>query len=61
MMRSRSPILVGLQVVKIAYGQELFVFLLEAGRVFTCGTYYDGQLGLGLTHGHWHPCAREQC
>jgi hypothetical protein len=31
-------------------GQEHSLFLLEVGRVFICGPYHDGQLGLGPTH-----------
>lgn len=41
-----SPILDGSFVVDIACGQFHSLFLLEDGRVFACGRYDGGQLGL---------------
>lgn len=45
-----SPILAGSRVVDIACGEFHSVFLLDDGRVFTCGAYDSGQLGLGPGH-----------
>ena len=42
-----SLILAGSRVVDIACGEFHSVFLLDDGRVFTCGVYDSGQLGLG--------------
>jgi len=45
-----SPILAGSCVVDIACGEFHSVFLLDDGRVFTCGAYDSGQLGFGPGH-----------
>lgn len=42
-----NPALAGSHVVDIACGEFHSVFLLQDGRVFTCGAYDSGQLGLG--------------
>ncbi|KAF9647737.1 RCC1/BLIP-II [Thelephora ganbajun] len=45
-----SPVLAGSRVVEIACGEFHSIFLLDDGRVFTCGAYDSGQLGLGPSH-----------
>lgn len=42
-----NPILAGSHVVDIVCGEFHSMFLLDDGRVFTCGAYDSGQLGLG--------------
>ena len=49
-MSRGSPILAGSRVVDIACGEFHSMFLLDDGRVFTCGAYDSGQLGLGPEH-----------
>ena len=46
-MSNGSSILAGSRVINIACGEFHSVFLLDDGRVFTCGAYDSGQLGLG--------------
>jgi len=46
-MSKGSPILAGARVTDIACGEFHSVFLLDDGRVFACGAYDSGQLGLG--------------
>ena len=45
-----SPTLGSSRVVDVACGEFHSVFLLDDGRVFTCGAYDSGQLGLGPGH-----------
>ena len=42
-----GPVLAGSRVVDITCGEFHSMFLLDDGRVFTCGAYDSGQLGLG--------------
>jgi len=49
-MSRGSPILAGSRVVDIACGEFHSMFLFDDGRVFTCGAYDSGQLGLGLDY-----------
>ena len=49
-MSRGSPILAGLRVVDIACGEFHSLFLLNDGRVFACGAYDSGWLGLGPGH-----------
>jgi len=45
-----SLVLAGSRVVDIACGEFHSLFLLNDGRVFTCGAYDSGQLGLSPGH-----------
>jgi regulator of chromosome condensation len=49
-MSKGSPTLGGSHVVDISCGDFHSMFLLEDGRVFSCGKYTSGQLGLGPEH-----------
>jgi regulator of chromosome condensation len=49
-MSKGSPFLAGSRVVDIACGEFHSMFLSDDGRVFTCGAYDSGQLGLALGH-----------
>jgi len=49
-MRGDSPVPAGSRVIDIACGEFHFVFLLDDGRIFTCGAYDGGKLGLGPGH-----------